>query len=390
MSDLIEITPGKTPVESVAHDEIVTADAEQPSPQPYRIPAARRSRQPVRPLTENDLPKIAELHRRVFPHSNPPSLTFLKQVFFELPWRNETVSSLAYEDASGRIVGCLGIMPREMRFRGRPVRAAVGSYFIVESSKKGTMAGLELTRQFFHDEYDLAIMDGTLHSRRLWEYLGGSVSQLYSFRWTRPLTVGGVWRDEAEEPSLLRRAVHASLSAFPNRRFRFHHPEALVDTLDTVSLLAYLMTFIGDRALQPVYDIASLNWLIQLLRDKSHHGALHQVAVRTESGRPLGWYLYDLQPNGVAEVLQLCGGKDAMPVVMDHLFYHAWQRGAIAATGSLDPSMCSPLSKNHCVFHQPEDSWMLIHSHDQEILTAIHAGDAFLTPLEAQRWIATG
>jgi hypothetical protein len=64
---------------------------------------------------------------------------------------------------------------------------------------------------------------------------------------------------------------------------------------------------------------------------------LYKVAVRTSSGRPLGWYVYYLGVSGAAEVMQVGGKDDALRDVLDHLFDHARQRGAVAVTGPMDP-----------------------------------------------------
>src|SRR6202035_1179676 len=104
-------------------------------------------------------------------------------------------------------------------------------------------------------------------------------------------------------------AVDASLNLVPQRASRLQPPAALADDLDPVTMLACLSVFANDRALQPVYDVSSLTWLVQTLNERRDRGALHKVVVRTHSGRPLGWYLYYLGPSGVAEVLQV-GGRD--------------------------------------------------------------------------------
>jgi len=62
----------------------------------------------IRPLADRDLPQIADLHQRAFGSTMPSSAGFLQRVFFGQPWRDESLPSLVYEDANGRIVACLG------------------------------------------------------------------------------------------------------------------------------------------------------------------------------------------------------------------------------------------------------------------------------------------
>jgi hypothetical protein len=319
-------------------------------------------------------------------------------MFFELPWRDDDAPSLVYSNEEGRIIGCLGIMPRRMRFRGRVIRAAVGHHFMVDRSKRGSLAGVELARRFLRGPQDLSLAEGNDSSRRIWQFLGGSVSLLYSFCWTRAL------RPAQYSLSFLKRrglppaaammlgsvcqAADASLQLIPQQAFRLRPPSLLSDDLDNVTWLACLSAFASSRSLQPVYDMPSLSWLTQTLEEKRHCGPLYKVVVRTESGRPMGWYLYYLGDSAIAQVVQVGGKEDNMQEVLDHLFYHAWQRGAVAVTGPMDPTLCGPLSQSHCMFHRPDNCWMLVHSHDQQILNAIHAGDAFLSRLEGEWWIA--
>lgn len=364
------------------------------TPQVPEIPPRKR---PVRQLAENDLGQIVDLSSRVLGDAVPRSPEALKQIFFEPPWRDDSLPSLVYEDASGKIIGCLGRMPRYMKFNGRVVRVAVAHHFIVEPSRRGTAAGVELGRQFLGGLQDLALAGGNDFSRRIWEFLGGSVCLLYSFNWTRvmrPLQYGltrlnerGLPNSAAHMLKPLLQAADATLDFVPQRAFRFQAPNALGDTLDTVTLLAYMSAFDNNRSLQPIYDQASLAWLIDLLDGKRHRGTLHKMAVRTHSGRALGWYLYYLGANGLAEVLQVGGNETTIREVLDHLFYHAWQRGAVAVTGPMDPRLCGALAQDHCTFRRPDNNWMLMHSQDPRIVNAIHAGDAFLSRLEAEWWI---
>ena len=368
-------------------------------PDSFESDRSRTNTRGIRPLAESDLPHVKDLYQRAFGRTIQNSTSFLRRVFFEQPWRDESLPSLAYEDSSGRIVGCLGIMPRPMKFRGNAIQAAVGHHFMVERSKRGTLAGVELARRFLIGSQDLALAEGNEFFRRIWEFLGGSVCPLYSFGWTRALRPAqyaltflkhrGLPPAAAFSLKPACQAVDATFDFVPQQAFRLNSPSALSDDLDGVTMLACLSAFASDRALQPVYEVSSLAWLVQTLTEKRHRGTLHTVMVRTHSGRPLGWYLYYLGSSGIAEVLQVGGREETIREVLHHLFYHAWQRGAVAATGPIDPRLCSVLTEEHCAFHRPDNSSLLIYSPDQQILNAIHAGDAYLSRLEREWWIGS-
>ena len=353
----------------------------------------------VRPMSRSDLPRVTELYRRVFGNTGSNSRDFLERVFFEPPWRDASLPSLTYEDQSGQIIGCLGVMPRQMKFHGEAIRAAVGHHFMIDPFRRDARAAVELTRKFLRGSQDLSLAEGDESTRRIWEFLGGQVCLLYSFCWTRPLRPAryalSVLNRRGLPPAAglplkpVCQAVDATLQIVPLHGFRIQQPRVLGDDLDTVTMLAFLSAFANGRSLQPVYDFNSLDWLIDVLQTKRHRGTLHKVAVRTESGRPLGWYLYFLGTNGVAEVVQVGGNTDNMREVLNHLFYHAWRRGAVAATGPMDSNLCGVLSENDCMFNRPYNSWMLAHSWDEKIINAVNAGDAFLSRLEGEWWITS-
>lgn len=346
----------------------------------------------IRPLAEDDVSQITDLWWRVVRRPSPSSASLMKRLFFESPWRDSALSSLVYEDASGSLIGCLGIMPRPMVFRGCAIRAAVGHHFIVEPSRRGTRAGIELVRDFLRGPQDLSLAVGNEFGRRIWTFLGGSVAPLHSFSWTRALRPARYALDFLRDRGLPASAavtLHPACQALDAtlHLFALKAPSALSDDLDAVTMMACLSAFAGDRALQPCYDVSSLAWLLDTLGKTPERGDLHKVAVRTYSGRPLGWYVYYLGPSGAAEVLQVGGKEDTVREVLQHLFYHARQRGAIAVTGPMDARLLRALSENNCVFHGPGNSWTLIHSRDPRIGHAIHAGDAFLSRLEGARWM---
>src|SRR5579862_6063959 len=93
----------------------------------------------VRPFIEEDIPQVADLHRRVFrtgdsssSHLQESYRSYFEQIFLHNPWCDSTMPSLVYEETNGDIVGFLGVQPRRMSMNGRPVRAAVSSQFIVD------------------------------------------------------------------------------------------------------------------------------------------------------------------------------------------------------------------------------------------------------------------
>jgi len=355
----------------------------------------------VRALEERDVARVAELHETIMPKADylpPASLrAHLTRILLRHPRRVESLPSLVFEDNDGTVVGCLGVMPLSMSFHGRPVVAAVSHSFIVAPGSRSALAALELAKAFLAGPQDLSMAEGGDVSRRIWELLGGEVSLLYSLCWTRPLQparyVLSFLRRRGLSPAIERalrlpcRLVDA-VAPFAGRTFRLPAPPVSAATLDGRTLCRSVSEFTGDRPLHPRYDERSSSWLLETLAQKQGRGAFHDVAVRDQRGETIGWYLYYGDSGETGAVVQIGARKDDAGLVLDHLFHHARQRGVIALSGQVDPSLFPALAGKDCLFHHDGGAWMLVHSRHPELLQAIHRGDAFLTRLEGEWWIS--
>ena len=136
----------------------------------------RRSLGHIRALAEDDIPQIADLYERVFSGGEASASaalrSYLSEILWRHPWRDEELPSLVYEDDAGRVVGCLGVMPRPMSMNGRPVRAAVSHTLMVEPERRSTLAAVELLKTFFAGPQDLSMCEGNTTSHRIWRVLG--------------------------------------------------------------------------------------------------------------------------------------------------------------------------------------------------------------------------
>src|SRR5579871_2078688 len=148
----------------------------------------------VRAFREDDIPQVADLHRRVFDiadESSPELLDryqrYFTDVFLENPWREDTGGSLVHQDETGKITGFLGTVSRRMSFKGDPIHARISSQFIVDRTCAGLPA-LKLLSTYLAGPQDLSIGDeANPASRGMWEAFGGGASLLYSMRWIYPL-----------------------------------------------------------------------------------------------------------------------------------------------------------------------------------------------------------
>jgi hypothetical protein len=360
---------------------------------------------PVRPFTKNDIPQVVKLFQKVFFNKGQraPSSSklgaYFEEMFFHNPWTEERtekeIPSLVYETSDGAIIGFIGIIPRRMLLHGRPIRAAISMHFMVDPNSRSTLAGVQLLKTFFSGPQDLSLTDSAgAIGRKIWEGLGGATALAYSINWMRLLRPGRyVLRLLARKNMPLRLfagllwplcpIVDAIASRALPHRFGKQGASLQATDLDQETLLASITQFPSGYALRPDYDPGSLFWLLAKADQLALPGALRKIALRDANDELVGWYLYQLSLDGLGEVLQVVGRKKSFGDVLDHLFLHGWQNGAIALSGRLDPKFAQEFSDRYCFFNCG-GPWTLTHSRNPEVLRAIYQGDLFLTRLEGE------
>src|SRR5437867_2507803 len=186
-----------------------------------------------------------------------------------------------------------------MRMKGRPIRAAVSSQFMVDPSVRNRLAAVELQSAFFAGPQDLSFTDGANEaSRKIWEGLGGLTAFPYSVHWTRLLRPTryflGRWRERGlstlTQWALRPASAVADFLATHRRRSPFHqaeHPPE--EDLSWETLLEELPKFAAKKSLCPEYDEQSLRWLMEQANEKKCHGSLRKAVVRNSGGQVVGW-----------------------------------------------------------------------------------------------------
>jgi hypothetical protein len=351
----------------------------------------------VRPFVEEDIPQVAELHRKVFLTGAAHSLelqrdyrSYLTRIFLRHPWREQGgITSLVYDD--GEITGFLGVVPRLMSLGGRSVRVAVSSQFIVDPARRSTLAAIKLLQAFISGPQDLSLADEANDaSRKLLESLGGSAALLYSLYWFRLLQPAQFLLSRVTHPVL--RAL-SRLLAPPCRlidavsirlpQSRRSQPSVTAAELTATDLLEGLASLPRRHSLFPEYNERSLEWLLSALTQSRGYGELQKIVLRNPAGKIIGWYLYQIALSGLGEVLQIGAEDTSIGMVLDHLFDHAVQHGAFALSGRFEPKFVQQLHEKHSMFHH-RGHWVLVHSNAPDLLRAIHSGDAYLTRLEGE------
>lgn len=354
----------------------------------------------LRPFTREDVHRVAALRRRVFARSEQPSeealAAHLARIFLDNPWRDEELPSWVWEDARKGIVGFVGVVPRRMVLRGRPLSVAVGTQLMVDPEHRG-IAGVQLLSRLLHGPQDLTLSDSANDpARGIWERLGGSTALLYSMTWTRalrPLRYGTTQLAERGAARIAMRALRPIASAadalatrLPGSHFRLPETPGDTETLEARDMVRLLPDVIGDRALAPVYDQTSLEWLLERAAGRVVLGGMQRVLVRDGEGTDTGWFIYFRNPGGVGEVAQIAARPGREGEVLEHLLRHAAGGGLTALSGRADAALMPALGDRRASFHR-EGAWCLVHSREAEVLAALHRGDSFVSRLEGEWWM---
>lgn len=350
----------------------------------------------TRAFREDDIPSVVDLHRRLFPlpaaGAEPLDAyhAYFKEMYFDAPWCDGQ-PSLVYEDDDGTPIGFLGLMSRQMLLHKRPIRAVITSQFIVEPTRRATLAAIELARTLLSGSQDLTLADEASDlSRKLWEGLGGTTALLYSFYWVRllrpveyTLTRWARGRRVARAWLPLCRTADAVARHLPGGLFRRPVATTAGSELDGATLARCIGECIPSHTLRPVYDPDIAGWLLEMLARKPGAGRLRKVLVRMADGEIAGWYVCAGSPGGVGEVVQIGARAGAMGAVLDHLWAQAWREGMVALVGRLDPLHIHDFSARGCLFHH-RGHWTLVSSREQELLDVLQRGEAFFTRLEGE------
>jgi hypothetical protein len=361
-------------------------------------PATRRDGF-VRRFDKRDIPLVVQLHRRVWREAAVDVFDldayhdYFMQVFVDNPALDPAMPSLVYEDDEGRLVGFVGVVPRRMTIDGRQFRAVVSSQFIVDPGTRVGLVALKLAKEFLDGPQELSIADEANDvSRRIWEGLGGTTALLHSIYWTRPLRPGRYAVSLVRNrPSLMPLAAAAApVAAIVDTlatRIRASHfcqapPPFGADELEPPAVLELGPQFCGASSLRVRYDDRTFQWLLDRAARRREGGELLKVVVKEES-KVAGWYICHIAPNGTADVVQLAATATSIDDVLDHLFYQAWQRGAVAVTGRLDPRFMQALSDKYCLLHR-RGPWVLVNSKRPEILRSFQSGDAWFSRLDGE------
>lgn len=348
----------------------------------------------VRPFVEADIPHVAAVHRAVFRPAHAGLAAYhdyFTRVFLE--GRDERLSSLVFQETDGRIAGFLGVAPRSVVLNGRRYRAAVSSQFIVDPTAQVALVALRLARAYLDGPQDLSIADEANDiSRKIWEGLGGTTARLLSMYWTRALRPArlGLSFVRARRHLAPLAAAAGPVAALadslivrvPGSQLRLSRPRSASEPIVATVALAHEAETCDPGTLRVEYDPSTLQALVDRVAARAPGTQVLNAVVRSGAAM-LGWYVAHIDGDGVAEVAKIAAAPSAIEAVLDHLFYHAWRKGAVSVTGRVDPRFLQPLSDKYCLFHR-RGPWVLIHARQPELVRALEAGATSVSRVDGE------
>lgn len=354
----------------------------------------------VRPLAREEIPQIAELYRLVensdwrIPAVEVP--TWFDRTLFCDPWADPDIPSLVHVEDSGEITGLMASHVRRMRFDDRAIRLAAGGPLVVHPKARNRAVGPRLWRQYLAGPQELTITDGASDEmRQIFELIGGQMLHPSSMAWARvfrPFSFTGSrllhFRPRARA---LGARIWSPLDKLTARAVRyFAVPDGRTMTTEPLTpklVLEHLPVVTRSLRLFPAYDEPFLDWLFAELQHNRTWGIPTRRLVRDGSARVLGWYVYFLLHGEGCQVVHVAARDRHAGDVLDTLFADAVAHGGAGVQGRVEPRLLGALAHRGSLFRYSARS--LVHSSDPELLAVLASGQALLTRLEGEWWMAT-
>ncbi len=354
----------------------------------------------VRPLARHEIPEIANLYRfvdnsdwRIPPDEVSP---WLERTLFDDPWADPEIPTLVHVDGSGEITGFIASHVRRMYFDGQPIRLAAGGPLIVHPRDRPRAVGPRLWRRYLLGPQQLTTTDGASEEmRQIFELIGGQMLHPSSISWARVFRPFSFmnhrllhYRPRAERmlgrvSSTIDRAAQASVHYFHRPPDGGTSTELLTPTL----LLDNLPIVTRSLRLFPAYDLQYLDWVFAELYHNRTWGEPVRQLVRDKDGHVVGWFVYFLGRGRGCHVIQVAARDRHAGDVLDAMFADVFERGGAGIQGRVEPRLLADLAAREALFRFSSRS--LVHSRDPELLAVLAAGQALLTRLDGDWWMAT-
>lgn len=357
----------------------------------------------VRSFEAGDVEAVASLFQRLLRKTTEPAnddlKTYLRTLFLDCRAAEPALRSRVHVRDDGGVSGFLGVLPVEMEFEGRRLKAANCGTFACDDRDGDPFAGARLLRDVLSGPQDLSFSETANDiSTDMWRTMRATVLASYSLEWLRVLKPAAFALAAAAKRlpalKLLRPAARTADRVFcrPGEKQAWSHytplagkSDAFVDApLDDAELADLCLQFIRHYALRPAWDRPTLQAMLDHSARKALYGARVQHAVRTRTGKAVGAYLYYGDPGGIGRTVQILAAAGQEGIVIDCLLRNAHERGLVALRGRTQPALLQAMIGKKCAFLHASST--IVHSRDPALLEAMASGQIFLNGLAGEGW----
>lgn len=357
----------------------------------------------VRSFQEEDVDAVAGLFLRLLrktgAHTSIDLKNYLRTLFLDRADHDAGLYSRVHVREDGSVSGFLGVLPLEMTFDGRALRAANCGTFACDDRDRDPFAGARLLRDVLSGPQAFSFTETSNDvSTEMWRSIRGTVLGPYSLEWLRVLRPAGFMIQAAASrlaPLRLLKPVAKGVDTILCRRgdgmaWSHYAPHAgkadalLAAPADNAEFAAVFADLVKRFPLHPAWSQATLEGMLAHAARKAVYGERIQHVVRTRSGKPLGLYLYYGDAGGIGRTVQVMAEPGQESVVIDCLLRNAHERGLVAIRGRTQPHLLQAMIGKKCAFLHTSST--IVHSRDPGLLTAMANGQAFLNGLAGEGW----
>jgi hypothetical protein len=354
---------------------------------------------PVREFVKSDVAEVVTLYWNYMAERTGPVPLALVGSFAELYFSNplsDASPSFVYHDASGEILGFMGVTTRTMLLSGRSIRVGFAGNFLVHPKARSGVAAPGLLSAYIAGDQDLLITDTANDiSRHLFQRLRFQTIPELNIHWARPIrpchyVMHALGRVTSPSLSTALRLSTKPFCVVADRLAgrMFPRPPQSKTSLraSEMTVEALLDCLIESRKgciLGAEYGAEQLRWLLRFMTRNHKRGTLRSVILRDDGHKTVGWYLYYAKRGGIGEVVQTGGSPALFKEIFTHLFRDAREQEVIALHGRADFCRLPDLSDLGCFF-TCRGGWTLAFSGDPEIMRILRSGRGSLSRLDGE------
>lgn len=357
----------------------------------------------VRSFEAGDVDAVADLFQRLLRKDTQPASedlkNYLRVLFIDFPAAEPDLRSRVHVRTDGSVSGFLGVLPVEMEFEGRRLKAANCGTFACDDRDGDPFAGARLLRDVLSGPQDLSFTETSNDvSTDMWRTMRATVLGPYSLEWLRVMkpaafaleaAAGRVSALKLFRP--LARAADKVLCRRSEKQSWSHYTplagkaDAFIDeAVSDAEFAGLCQQFVRHFPLRPAWDTTMLETMLGHTERKALHGERIQHAVKTRAGKAIGLYLYYGNPGGIGRTVQIMAEPGQEAIVIDCLMRNAHVRGLVGIRGRSQPALLQAMIGKKCAFLHTSST--IVHSRDPTLLEAMTNGKVFLNGLAGEGW----